>query len=166
VDRWRSVKDSWVSNLNDYRFDREYGYQKHVSEACKGLLEKLGKKAQDYTYAVFAQPDERIPNLPAKDLGVQKGQLAPALASILGDLGSCSAFISLANVLDKAKPDETILLASYGSGASNAVSFVVRNQIEKRRKQLVPLEKYVNRKQNITYTSYLRLKEHLKRGPY
>jgi len=44
LDRWRSVKDSWVSNLNDYRFDREYGYQKHVAEACKGLMEKLGKK--------------------------------------------------------------------------------------------------------------------------
>lgn len=166
LDRWRSVKDSWVSNMNDYRFDREYGYQKHVSEACKGLLEKLGKKAQDYTCAVFAQPDERIPGLPAKDLGIQKSQLAPALASTVGDLGSCSTFISLANVLDKAKPDDTILLASYGSGASNAMSLVVRNPIEKKRNQLVPAEKYVNRKQGITYTNYLRLKEHLKRGPY
>lgn len=166
LDRWRSVKDSWVSNLNDNRFDREYGYQKHVSEACKGLLEKLGRKAQDYTYAVFAQPDERIPTLPAKDLGIQKDKLAPGIASIVGDLGSCSSFISLARILDKANPNETILFGSYGSGASNAMSLVVRNQIEKKRKQLVPVEKYINRKQNITYTNYLRLKEHLKRGPY
>jgi hydroxymethylglutaryl-CoA synthase len=166
LDRWRSVKDSWVSNMNDYRFDREYGYQKHVYEACKGLLEKLGRKAQDYTYVVFAQPDERIPGLPARDLGVGKGQLAPPLASLVGDLGSCSSFISLANILDRAKPDETILLASYGSGSSNAMSLVVRNQIERKRKNLVPLEKYLNRKQLITYTSYLRIKEHLKRAPY
>lgn len=166
LDRWRSVKDSWVSNLNDNRFDREYGYQKHVSEACKGLLEKLGRKAQDYTCVVFAQPDERIPGLPAKDLGIQKERLAPAIASVLGDLGSCSTFISLASILDKAKPDETILLASYGSGASNAMSLVVRNGITKKRKQLIPLEKYINRKQYITYTSYVRTREHLKRAPY
>jgi hydroxymethylglutaryl-CoA synthase len=166
LDRWRSVKDAWVSNLNDNRFDREYGYQKHVSEACKGLLEKLGRKAQDYTYAVFAQPDERIPTLPAKDLGIQKDRLAPGIASIVGDLGSCSSFISLARILDKAKADETILFGSYGSGASNAMSLVVRNQIEQKRKKLVPVEKYINRKQNITYTNYLRIKEHLKRGPY
>lgn len=166
LDRWRSVKDAWVSNLNDNRFDREYGYQKHVSEACKGLLEKLGRKAQDYTYAVFAQPDERIPTLPAKDLGIQKDKLAPGIASIVGDLGSCSSFISLARILDKAKADETILFGSYGSGASNAMSLVVRNQIEQKRKKLVPVEKYINRKQNITYTNYLRIKEHLKRGPY
>jgi len=166
LDRWRSVKDSWVSNLNDYRFDREYGYQKHVAEACKGLLEKLDRKAQDYTYTVFAQPDDRIPSLPAKDLGIQKEGLAPGIASVLGDLGSCSAFISLAGVLDKAKPNETILLASYGSGSSNAMSLTVRNQIDKKRKLIVPLEKYTNRKQYITYTSYLRVKEHVKRGPY
>ncbi len=166
LDRWRSVKDAWVSNLNDNRFDREYGYQKHVSEACKGLLEKLGRKAKDYTYAVFAQPDERIPTLPAKDLGIQKDKLAPGIASIVGDLGSCSSFISLARILDKAKADETILFGSYGSGASNAMSLVVRNQIEQKRKKLVPVEKYINRKQNITYTNYLRIKEHLKRGPY
>jgi len=166
LDRWRSSKDSWVSNLNDYRFDREYGYEKHVAEACKGLLEKLGRKAQDYTYGVFAQPDDRVPSLPAKDLGLQKEKLAPGIASTLGDLGSCSAFVSLAGVLDKAKPNETVLLASYGSGGSNAMSLVVRPQIEKKRKRSFPLEKYVNRKQYITYTSYLRTREHVRRGAY
>ena len=166
IDRWHAVKDSWVSNQADNRFDREYGYQTHVAGACKALLAKLGKKGPDYTYAVFAQSDDKIPTLPAKDLGIQKDRLAPPLASVVGDLGSCSTFISLANVLDKAKPDETILLASYGSGASNALSLVVRNQIERKRKQLVPLEKYINRKQNITYINYVKLKEHIKRGPY
>lgn len=166
LDRWRSNKDYWVSNLNDYRFDREYGYQKHVAEACKGLLEKLGTTSQDYTYAAFPQPDDRIPTLPAKDLGVQKEQLAPVIASVLGDLGSCSSFVSLAGILDKAKPKERILLASYGSGSSNAMSIIVRSQITSKRKQLIPLEKYIARKQYITYTSYLKLREHIKRAPY
>jgi hydroxymethylglutaryl-CoA synthase len=166
LDRWHGVKDSWVSNFNDYRFDREYGYQHHITEACKGLIAKLESKSEDYKYAVFPQPDDRISSLPAKDLSIQKEQIAPAIASILGDLGSCSVFISLAGVLDKAKPGEKILLASYGSGASNAMSLVVRNQISRKRKSIIPLERYVNRKQYITYTSYMRVREHVKRAPY
>lgn len=166
MDRWRSSKDAWVSNFNDYRFDREYGYQHHVAEACKGVMAKLGKKAEDFTHVVFAQPDDRVPALPAKELGLPKEKLAPAISPIFGDLGSCSTFVSLAGVLDKAKPNDTILVASYGSGASNAMSLTVQSQIAEKRKQGVPLEKYVNRKQYITYTSYLRTREHVKRAPY
>ncbi len=166
LDRWRSVKDSWVSNFNDYRFDREYGYQSHVAEACKGLLQKLGRAANEYDHVVFPQPDDRIPGLPAKALGIDSQRLAPAIASVLGGLGSCSAFISLAGLLDTAKAGEKILLASYGSGASNALSLVTRGQISKKRKQLTPLKKYIDRKQYITYTSYLRLREQLTRAPY
>ena len=166
LDRWHSAKDAWVSNFNDYRFDREYGYQNHIVEACKGLQGKLGTAGQDYTCAVFPQPDDRIASLPAKDLGIQKEQLAPAISSTLGDLGSCSAFISLAGVLDKARPGEKILLASYGSGSSNAMGLITRAQIGRKRKRLVPLERYANRKQYITYTSYMRTREHVKRAPY
>lgn len=166
LDRWHAVKDAWVSNFNDYRFDREYGYQHHITEACKGLMAKLKSKSEDYHYAVFPQPDDRISGLPAKSLVLQKEQIAPAIASTLGDLGSCSVFVSLAGVLDKAKAGEKILLASYGSGASNAMSLVIRNQISRKRKKGVPLEKYVNRKQFMTYTSYMRVREHVKRAPY
>jgi hydroxymethylglutaryl-CoA synthase len=166
LDRWRSMKDSWVSNFNDYRFDREYGYQHHVAEACKGLIAKLGRSPEDFTHVVFAQPDDRIAALPAKELGLPKEKLAPGISSVLGDLGSCSTFVSLAGVLDKARPKDTILVASYGSGQSNAMCLTVRGQIAKKRKQGITLEKYANRKQYITYTSYLRTKEHLKRAPY
>ncbi len=166
LDRWHAAKDAWVSNFNDYRFDREYGYQAHIAEACKGLLGELGKTAGEYDYAVFPQPDDRIPGLPAKALGIQSERLAPAIASVLGDLGSCSAFISLAGILDKAKQGEKVLLASYGSGASNAMSLITRGQISKKRKRLTLLKKYIDRKQYLTYTSYLRIREQLTRAPY
>ncbi len=166
LDRWHAAKDNWVSNFNDYRFDREYGYQQHIDEACKGLFAKTGRGAEDYTYAVFPQPDDRISSLPAKSLGIQTERMAPPIASTLGDLGSCSAFVGLAGILDKAKSGEKILLASYGSGASNAMSLITRTQISRKRKMGTPLEKYVNRKQYITYTSYMRVREHVRRAPY
>jgi len=166
IDRWRAVSDNSVSNYFDYRFDREYGYQKHIVEASKGLLGKLGRKSEDFTYAVFPQPDGRLPGLAARDLGVKREQLAPDISSTVGDLGACSAFVSLAGVLDRAKPGERILLASYGSGASNAMSIVVQNQIEEKRNLVVLLEKYLARKAYVDYPTYLRLTETLKRAPY
>ena len=165
-DRWRSVNSDSVSNYYDYRFAREYGYQKHIAEACKGLIAKLGRSSEDYNYVVFQQPDGRLPALAARDLKINPQRLAPDLTSQLGDLGGCSAFISLAGVLDKAKPGERILLASYGSGSSDAVSIMVGNQVEEKRKQGIPLEKYVAQKAYVDYTTYLRLTANLVRVPY
>src|SRR4030042_254108 len=45
MDRWHATGDKWGSNWYDYRFDREYGYQKHVIEAFRGVIQKVGKKA-------------------------------------------------------------------------------------------------------------------------
>jgi len=165
-DRWRAAKDSWVSNYFDYRFDREYGYQKHIGEACRSLMAKAGGNSADYTHVVFQQPDGRLPALAARDLKIDAQKLAPDLTPVLGDLGGCSAFVSLAGVLDKAKPGDKILLASYGSGSSYAVSIAVGDQIEKKRKNAVPLEKYVARKAYVDYPAYLRLSGNLVRAPY
>ena len=167
IDRWRAAKDSSVSNYFDYRFDREFGYEKHMVAASKGLVKKLGGKIEDFTYAVLQQPDDRLPALVARALGISRELLAPGIASTLGDLGSCSAFVSLAGILDKAKPGERMLLASYGSGSSTAASMVVSNRIEGKRKNSgIPLEKYLERKEYIDYTAYLRLTAAIKRAPY
>jgi len=167
IDRWRGVKDSWVSNYFDYRFDREFGYEKHIVAACKGLMEKLGRKPEDFTYVILPQPDDRLPGLTAKALGINRELLAPGLASILGDLGSSSVFISLAGILDKAKPGERILLASYGSGGSNAISIIVRDEIEGKMKNPgTSLDKYIERKQYIDYIGYLKITQALTRAPY
>jgi 3-hydroxy-3-methylglutaryl CoA synthase len=57
-------------------------------------------------------------------------------------------------------------MASYGSGGSNAFSLAVHERIQRKKKRLVPMERYVTRKQYMTYTSYLRVREHVKRAPY
>ena len=59
------------------------------------------------------------------------------------------------------------MLASYGSGSSTAASMVVSNQIEEKKKNLgAPLEKFLERKEYIDYTTYLKVTEAIKRAPY
>jgi hydroxymethylglutaryl-CoA synthase len=48
------------------RFTGEPGYFKHVTNAAKGLMEKIGTKPSDYDYAVFHQPNGKFPTRAAK----------------------------------------------------------------------------------------------------
>jgi len=165
-DRWESVKDGWVSNYFDYRFAREFGYQKHVSEACKDAMEGAGAKGSDYAKVVLQQPDGRLPALVAKQVGAKPDQLLPDMSAGLGDVGCCSAFVWLAGVLDQAKASDRILVASYASGTSNAFSLKVSGAIDQKRDRAVPLLKYVNRKEYVDYPTYLRMSGNLVRAPY
>lgn len=163
-DRWRATKDSWVSNYFDYRFTREYGYTKHIEEACKALMEKLGKKPADFNYAVFQQPDGRLPAGAGKGIGIKN--VFPDLTPAIGDVGGVSPFLCLAGVLDNAKAGERILISSYGSGSANAFSILVNDSIEQKRGKTKTLEKYIARKAYFDYPAYLRLMGNIRRVPY
>lgn len=82
-----------------------------------------------------------------------------------GNVYSGSSPIGLAAVLDIAKPDERIVLVSYGSGAgSDAYSFITTNQIvEKRQQQKFTVLHQVENEnlEYIDYTTYRRLKHGL-----
>jgi hydroxymethylglutaryl-CoA synthase len=163
-DRWRNVKDPWVSNYFDLRFDREYGYQKHIEEACKTLMAKLSKKPADFKYAIFQQTDGRLPAGAGKALGMKN--VFPDLTPAIGDIGGVSPFLCMSGVLDQAKAGERILVSSYGSGSANAFSVLVNDNIEKKRNKTKTLEKYIGRKAYVDYPTYLRLMGTIKRVPY
>jgi hydroxymethylglutaryl-CoA synthase len=136
----------------------EVGYVEHIMRASKKLLEKLKLKPEDYTYAVFQQPFGNAPYLIAERLGFKIHQVKPSvIADVIGDCGSASSLLGLVNVLDLAEPEDRIFVASYGFGAgSDAISLKVTKLIEEKRKQLVPLQKILERKQLIDYANAIR----------
>ena len=164
MDRWRHVKDPWVSNLFDQRFFRDDGYAKHIGEASKALMAKVGTKAADYKMAMFPQVDSRVPAGAGKAVGVKT--LFPDLTGAIGDVGGVSPFLCLAGALDSAKPGERFLVASYGSGMATAFSVVAKEGIEKKRGKAKNLEKYIGQKAMVDYPAYLRLTGNLRRVPY
>ena len=99
----------------------------------------------------------------AKELGFKDEQYLPGLQiNKFGNTYSGCSLLGLAAVLDVAKPDERILVASYGSGAgSDAYVLRTTSQIaDKRKRQKInvnfqaenPFVEYVD------YTTYRRLK--------
>jgi hydroxymethylglutaryl-CoA synthase len=136
------------------RFEREHGFINHVATATKGLMENVGKKTEDFKYAVFTVPELTYPRRIARAIGLTPDQLNPGMvASSIGYTGSSSVLIALTAVLDKAKLGERIMMVSYSNGGSDAFSLLPTKNIEKKRQNIV--EGYLKRKKYVNYTTYL-----------
>lgn len=161
--------DFWRRDFQEFprhgaRFTGEPAYFKHIISAAKGLLEKTGKTVDDFDYVIFHQPNGKFPLKAAKDLGILKEKLQLGLlVEKIGNTYSGSSMLGLASVLDVAKPDERILVVSYGSGAgSDAFSIRVLDGIEKKRNKIIPVKKYLERRIYLDYATYAKFKRKLR----
>ena len=162
-DFWRREGEDYPSHAA--RFTGKPAYFKHVLSATQGLMQKLGLKPEDFTYAVFHMPNGKFPITAAKQLGFKPEQYEPGL--VVKEIGNCysaSSLLGLCAVLDQAKPGDRILITSYGSGAgSDSFSFQVTDRIEERRERAPKLESWIRRREYIDYGMYVRLRRKLKR---
>jgi hydroxymethylglutaryl-CoA synthase len=138
------------------RFTGEPAYFGQIRTAAAHLLDQLGAKPADYTYAVFHQPNARFPQAVAKQLGFTPQQLGPGLlAPKIGNTYSAAALLGLCAVLDVARPGETIFVATYGSGAgSDAYALRVTDAIEERRQRAPLTAAYLARETFVDYAVY------------
>ena len=160
-DFWR--RDGEPFPMHGGRFTGDPAYFKHVRKATCKLMERFNLKASDISYFVPHQPNPQFPVRIAKELGFKEEQYSPALTiNKFGNTYSGCVPAGLASILDIAKPEELILVGSYGSGAgSDAYLLRTTSQIgEKRNRQKAtvkfqaenPFVEYVD------YTTYRRLK--------
>ena len=108
------------------RFTGKPAYEKHIDGAAKAMMEKAKMKPEDFDYVIFHQPNGKFPANAAKRLGFKEAQYKHGLlCPTLGNTYSGSSPMGLAATLDEAKPDQMILLVSYGSG-SGSDGFIFR----------------------------------------
>jgi hydroxymethylglutaryl-CoA synthase len=161
-DFWR--RDGEPYPMHGGRFTGDPAYHKHVRKAAAKLMERFNLKASDINYFVPHQPNPTFPARVARDLGFKDEQFMPAIQMTkFGNTYSGASLVGLAAILDIAKPDDRILMTSYGSGAgSDAYLFRATSQLlDKRKRQKInvkflaenPFVEYVD------YTTYRRLKQ-------
>ncbi len=160
-DFWR--RDGEPFPMHGGRFTGDPAYFKHVKKSVTKLMDKLNIKPDDVDYFVPHQPNAAFPVKVAKDLGFKDEQYACALqVTRFGNTYSGCSPVGLAAVLDIAKPDEKILVASYGSGAgSDAYLLRTTGQLpDKRIRQKVNVKTLTDNPfaQFVDYTTYRRLK--------
>src|SRR3990172_6799382 len=160
-DFWR--RDSEQYPMHGGRFTGDPAYFKHVRKATSKLMEQVGLKEGDGNYFVAHQPNPQFPVKVAKELGFKPEQYEVSLqVNKFGNTYSGCSPVGLAAVLDVAKPEERVLITSYGSGAgSDSYLFRTTDQIiGKRQRQKInvkyqaenPFVEYVD------YSTYRRLK--------
>ncbi len=146
------------------RFTGEPAYFKHVTNAARGLMERMGTEPKDYDYAVFHQPNGKFPVRVAKMLGFSKKQIEPGLiVPMIGNTYSASCLIGLAATLDIARPGERIFVTSFGSGAgSDAFSIRVLDRIDDIRCNAPSVRDFIGNAKYLDYAMYAKHKGKLR----
>jgi hydroxymethylglutaryl-CoA synthase len=165
-DFWRREGQPYPSHGG--RFTGEPAYFKHVTSCAKGLMEKMGTKPADYTYAVFHQPNGKFPTRVAKMLGFSDKQIEFGLLTPqIGNTYSGAVPLGLASILDNAVPGDRIFAIAYGSGAGcDGFDITVTENMSKYRRDAAPtIKKLLEKTKFIDYATYakyrgkIRLKE-------
>ncbi len=163
-DFWRRSHAMYPSHGG--RFTGEPAYVKHVFSATQGLLERTGYKIDDFDYAVFHMPNGKFASGMAKKLGIPFEKIAPGfVVKRIGNTYSGSSILGLCATLDIAKPDQLILMTSYGSGAgSDSFVFRTTERLDAVRKDAPSVEDYIKNKEYISYAQYAKIKGKLHFG--
>ncbi len=129
VDVWRGESDPFVHSWED-RFVVQEGYLPNLVEAVKGLLEKSGAAAADFSRVAFYAPDPRSHASAARACRFDPAQVGDPLFGKLGNTGVAFAPLQLAAALEDATPGDRLLLANYGDGAE-ALALRVTEYLDK-----------------------------------
>lgn len=131
LDLWRTDSDRCIQSWED-RFTTKHGYRENILEAVSGLARKTGRKASDFDRVVLYGPDARAHSGVVRTLGIDPSRVEDPLFGKVGNTGAAFVPLLLSRCLERAKPGERILAASYGDGAE-ALSLVTTNEVEERR---------------------------------
>jgi 3-hydroxy-3-methylglutaryl CoA synthase/NAD(P)-dependent dehydrogenase (short-subunit alcohol dehydrogenase family)/putative sterol carrier protein len=114
------------------RWVRDLGYSTIIPQAVNGLLDKLGLSIDAIDKLVFPCFFKAEHQAIAKKLGVAPGSMkvVDTMHETCGETGAAHPLVMLVSALEKAKPGEKILVASFGQG-SDALLFEVTDAITK-----------------------------------
>ncbi len=98
------------------RWVRDEGYAKLGGSAVKAALAKTGVAASDVKHFIFPAPVRSVGEAVAKTTGIAPATVADALDADGGFTGAAHSLLMLANVLDKAAPNDVIVVAGFGQG--------------------------------------------------
>ncbi len=146
------------------RFTGGPAFFNHILSSTRFLMEELGLTASDFAAAVFHQPNAKFPRRAADMLGFTPEQIETGLlAPHIGNSYAGASPLGFSAVLDKARPGDRLLLASFGSGAgSDAFSFIVTDKINEVRDRATRTATYLKRRKLINYATYTKWRNKIK----
>jgi hydroxymethylglutaryl-CoA synthase len=156
-----NTPDFWRRNRQKYpthagRFTANPSFFQHTMQTTQQILKIMNMKTTDFDHVVFHQPNGKFPIIAAKKLGFSSKQFSTSLlVSEIGNTYSASSLLGLSAILDEAKPNQKILLVSYGSGSgSDAFIISTTNRITRMQKKAQKVKCQISMKKYILYSEY------------
>lgn len=164
LDRWR-LPGEGASKVWEERFGEQL-YVPLGEAAVLDVLKLAGLTIDEIDHVIVAGLHTRASRQLAKRLGARPDALAPDLSASIGNTGSAQWGIALAEVLDRAGPNQTILIVSLADGAdagilrtTDAISAYRERQVSTVARQLA------SGRDDLTYQSFLTWRGFLDREP-
>lgn len=154
VDIWRNPSDTFV-NVGEGRLIADEGYNLCMKKVVKEILDKYGKKPEDFKKVILTTPDLRSHSGIAKKAGFNPDtQVQDPLMMQVGNCGSAQPLLTLTAALEESQPGDLILMASYSNGA-DAFIFKVTDDIIKLKPRRSVQKQLENKMILPTYEKYL-----------
>jgi 3-hydroxy-3-methylglutaryl CoA synthase len=115
LDRWRVPGESYSRQWEE-RFG-EFAYVPLGERALIDALKEAGVTAQSVDHLIVAGPHGRSNKRVAASAGVRKEALVDDRTGVIGNTGAAHAGLLLADVLDRARPDQVVAVVSLADGA-------------------------------------------------
>ena len=115
VDHYRTAESGTDYGFED-RWVREAGLGSVAPKAIAQILQANELSPEDIDHFILPMPNPSFAKGLAKTIGIKADAVADPLFETLGHCGAAHPLVMLANVLDRAKPDQWILLTAFGQG--------------------------------------------------
>jgi uncharacterized OB-fold protein len=116
LDRWRTPGDD-ASRQWEERFG-EYAYVPLAERAVKRALESAGLSADQVDHVIVSGLHSRAVKAVPRAIGVRPEAVADDLSTQIGNPGVAQWALNLCDVLDRAKPGQTIMAVLLADGVS------------------------------------------------
>lgn len=103
------------------RWIRDQGYLRLVPECAAAALQAAGVEPAAVAHFIMPAPQVGVAAAVAKRLGVSPQACAPSQSETTGFAGAAAPFLSLAEVLERAEPEQVVLLLAFGQGVDALV---------------------------------------------
>ncbi len=125
VDHFRQSGQKYDYSWEE-RWIRDEGVSKLAPSAVKTLLKKLDLSGDKVAWFGLAGAPGGSDKLVAKLLGIAPERVLPDLSDRVGDTGTAHGPLLLVSALERAKPGDVIVIASFGNGAE-AIAFEMQD---------------------------------------
>jgi len=131
-----------------------------ATDCVNNLLSKLNRNIDAYDHIIFTPPIDggRASIDVVRSMGGSPDKVTKTTtSSFVGDCGCALPLISLAHVLENSRPNEKILLISYGyGGGCDALSFFTTEKVLRAQSKGFKVKDYLESKKYIDFKTYLR----------